>query len=573
MSRLIKKVRLVSLIIPVLALNLSINAQDVNSALRLTRSERFGDAEKVYKELIQKNPADGETYYFFGNNYLQKYFSDTATISFHEMADSATLIFQKGIQADPKNPVNYVGLGEIALIQKHITDAQEYYSKALSLLPSKTNRTSTITTEKQAQVLIMMAGGYVKAMIYDTAKVFGWLRTAEKLDNKNYDLYIVKGDAYIFLLNDGSKAITNYNMAQYYNPQSPLAKLRVGQLWLRARNYKDALNYYYEVIKIDSSFAPAYRELGFLLSKSGRNDEAKKYFVKFVKLNAGNVTARIQFINTLLDLEDYKEAITLINEIYQSDTTRNDLNRALAYSYYEIGQYDQGLVYIKKFLSRAKPEKIRPADYTYYGRLLSKNKMDSLASIYLLKAYNLDTSRSELLSEAAFSNNRVKNYNKSIEIYTLKIQLKKAIAMDYYNLGKVYYNVQNYAKADTILAIFNEMQPDYLQGLLWRARTRSNQDSTDQKGNNVTGLANHFYEIILEKTQTDTAKYNKERFEALDYLAYYHLSQFYKNPKLKEEGQKAVDYYTRMTMINPNDEKSLNIKKNQVIEKIKQKLK
>ena len=76
------------------------------------------------------------------------------------------------------------------------------------------------------------------------------------------------------------------------------------------------------------------------------------------------------------------------------------------------------------------------------------------------------------------------------------------------------------------------MQPDYLQGLLWRARTRSNRDSTDEKGNNVTGLANHFYEIILEKTQTDTAKYNKERFEALDYLAYYHLSQFYKNPKL-----------------------------------------
>lgn len=548
-------------------------AQDLHSAIKLTRSERFSEASAAFKALLLKSPNDGEIYYFFGSNYLQKYFSDTATISFHEMADSATVIFQKGIQADPKNPVNFVGLGEIALIQKNISEAQQYYSKASSLLPSKTNKTSTISPEKQAQVLIWMASGYIKAMINDTAKVFTWLRNAEKLDSKNYDLYIVKGDAYIFLLNDGSKAITNYNMAQYYNPQSPLAKLRVGQLWLRARNYKDALNYYYEVVKIDSSFAPAYRELGFLLSKSGRNDEAKKYFVKFVKLNAGNVTARIQFINTLLDLEDYKEAIDQINEIYKSDTTKNDLNRALAYSYYEIGQYDQGLIYIKKFLSRASPEKIRPTDYSYYGRLLSKNKMDSLAAIYLLKAYNLDTSRSELLSEAAFSNNRIKNYNKSIEIYNQKIQLKKANAMDYYNLGKVYYNIQNYAKADTILAIFNEMQPDYLQGLLWRARTRSNQDSTDGKGNNVTGLANHFYETILEKTQTDTVKYNKERFEALDYLAYYHLSQFYKNPKLKEEGEKAVDYYIRMTMINPNDEKSLNIKKNQVIEKIKQKLK
>jgi len=548
-------------------------AQDLHSAIRLTRSERFSEASSAYRMLLKQTPNDGDLYYYFGNNYLQKYFSDTATISFKEMADSATGIFQNGIQADPKNPANYVGLGEIALIRKNITDATQYYSKALALLPSKTNKTSTITPEKQAQILIWMAGGYVKAMINDTAKVFGWLRMAEKLDYKNYDLYIVKGDAYILLLNDGSKAITNYNMAQYYNPQSPLAKLRVGQLWLRARNYPKALTYYYEVIKIDSSFAPAYRELGFLLSKSGRNDEAKKYFYIFVKLNAGNVTARIQFINTLLDLEDYKEAITQINEIYQSDTTKNDLNRALAYSYYETAQYDKGLVFIKKFLSRAKPEKIRPTDYAYYGRLLSKNKMDSLAAINLVKAYDLDTSRSELLSEAASSYNHIKSYNKSIDIYNEKIQLKKANAMDYYNLGKVYYNIQNWVKADTMLAIFNQMQPDYLQGLLWRARTRSNRDSTDEKGNNVTGLANHLYETVLEKTQSDTVKYNKERFEALDYLAYYHLSQFYKNPKLKDEGQKAMDYYTRMTIINPNDEKAINIKKNQVIEKIKAKLK
>jgi tetratricopeptide (TPR) repeat protein len=550
-----------------------IHAQDLHSAIRLTRSERFSEASSVFRTLLSQSPNDGDLYYFFGSNYLQKYFSDTATISFKEMADSAAGLFQKGIQADPKNPSNYVGLGEIALVQKNMTDANQYYSKAMALLPSKTNKTSTITPEKQAQILIWMASGYVKAMIYDTAKVFGWLRMAEKLDYKNYDLYIVKGDAYILLLNEGSKAITNYNMASYYNPQSPLAKLRVGQLWLRARNYKDALNYYYEVIKIDSLFAPAYRELGFLLSKSGRNEEAKKYFYKFLKLNAGNVTARIQFINTLLDLEDYKEAITQINEIYQSDTTKNDLNRALAYSYYETGQYDKGLIYVKKFLNRAKPEKIRPSDYVYYGRLLSKNKMDSLAAINLLKAYDLDTSRSELLSEAAFSYNRMKNYNKSIEIYSQKIQLKKANAMDYYNLGKVYYNVQNWVKADTMLAILNEMQPDYLQGLLWRARTRSNRDSTDEKGNNVTGLATHLYETVLEKTQSDTVKYNKERFEALDYLAYYHLSQFYKNPKLKDDGQKAMDFYTRMILINPNDEKSLNLKKNQVIEKIKLKLK
>jgi hypothetical protein len=199
--------------------------------------------------------------------------------------------------------------------------------------------------------------------------------------------------------------------------------------------------------------------------------------------------------------------------------------------------------------------------------------MDSLAAINLVKAYNLDTSRSELLSEAAFSYNRIKNYNKSIEIYKQKIWLKKANANDYLSMGKAYFIIEDYANADTILAIFNVMQPDYVQGWMLRARTKDFRDSADNNKCKIEWLASHFYETIMEKTQSDTIKYNKERLEALYYLAHYHLCQFYKNPKLKEEGEKAVDYYTRMIMANPNDENSILIKKNQVIEKIKQKLK
>ena len=129
-----------------------IQAQDLHTAVRLTHSERFTEAASAYKALILQNPNDGDLYYYSGNNYLQKYFSDTAAISFNEMADSATVMFQKGIQAEQKNPASYIGMGEIALIRRSITEAQQYYSKAQSLLPSKTNKISNITPEKQAQI-------------------------------------------------------------------------------------------------------------------------------------------------------------------------------------------------------------------------------------------------------------------------------------------------------------------------------------------------------------------------------------------------------------------------------------
>ncbi|MCX6304147.1 MAG: hypothetical protein NT040_04190 [Bacteroidetes bacterium] len=544
--------------------------QDLTDAIRLTKSEQFTKASSMYKALIRQAPSNGDLYYFYGRNFMYEFYSDTMNVSLTEMADSAKIMYQEGVKQDPANPINFVGLGGIFLIKKDIPNAQVEFSKAKALLPSKANKTIKMEPTKQALVLVEMALWYVFNNVHDTAEVFTLLRTAEKLDPKSPQLYIVRGDAYFYLLNDGSKAISSYNMAQALDPKSPTAKLRVGQLWLRARQYTTALNFYQEVVKIDSTFAPAYRELGLLLARAGRQEEAKKNFHKFLELS-GNTAARKQFVNTLIELKDYNEAIVQLNEILKVDDSDNDVNRALAYSYFETQQYEKGLVFIRKFLANAKPEKIRSLDYAYYGRLLVKTKQDSLAPEQLMKAYSLDTSKSELISEAALCYTKMKKYDKAKEYYEMKINLKKGVPMDYYNLGKVYYSLQDYVNADTNLAIFNKMQPEYIPGFAWRARTKSNLDLKDPKGFNTTGYAVPVYEGLIEKTQSDTVKYMKERFESFDYLAFYHYSQFSRDQKLKDEAEKALSYYLKMTAVNPNDEKVIVVKP--VIEMLKQKIK
>ncbi|MDP4281682.1 MAG: tetratricopeptide repeat protein [Bacteroidota bacterium] len=535
--------------------SLSLSGQDISAAIKLTRSERFQDAGKAFKALIQKNPQDGDLYYYYGENYLDEYFSDTLTNSFQELSDTARLLFQKGMQMDPSNPLNYVGVGEINLIAKKQAEAQQSFSRALSLLPSKANKAIVMEPQKHALVLARMANAYIKANSNDTATVFGLLRNAEKLDNKNYDMYIVKGDAYIYMLNDGSRAISSYNMAQSLNPKSPFAKLRVGQLWMRARNYKDALSYYQEVVKIDSNFAPAYRELGFLLSRANRKEEAQQNYKKFLSLSGGNITARIQYVNILIDQKDYQEAVNQLQEVLQSDTSNNDLNRAMAYSYFELGQYDKGLTYIHKFFKYTKPEKIRAMDYVYYGRLLAKNKMDSLAVIQLTKAFSMDTSKGELLSEAALSMSRLKKFDKAVEIYNQKIQLHNAIPGDYYNLGKVYYNLQAWGKVDTILGKYNEMMPNHIQGYLWRARALVNADPDTKEG-----LAKPVFEKLIEKALPDSAKYTKELIESYEYLSYYYLKQF-NTTHDQQTGTKGIEFCHKILAMNPENEKAKAILK------------
>ena len=547
MTRIFKSFIGITLFFSILFTGTILHAQDLQSALRLTRAERFIDASTAFKALLQANPKDGDIYYYYGENFLQEYYSDTTNNSFKELSDSASLLFNKGVRVDPANPLNYVGLGQIALTLKNMPVAQQNFSKTMSLLPSKANKNIVMTPEKQATVLIKLANAYIKSGVYDTAVVFGSLKTAEKLDSKNYDLYIVKGDAYIFMLNDGSKAIYNYNIAQSLNPRSPLAKLRVGQLWMRARNYKDALTFYQEVVKIDSTFAPAYRELGYLLSRANRNDDAEQNYKKFLRLSGGNTTARIQYVNTLIELKNYTEAINQLNEILKNDSSNNDLNRALAYSYYETGQYDKGLVYSKKFFRRAQADKIRATDYSYLGRLFAKTKQDSLAHGNLLKAFQMDTSRPELLSEAAMSMIRLKKYDKAIEDFNLKISLKKAVPNDYYNLGKVYYNTKSWGKVDSTLAYYSTLMPEHVQGYLWRARALVNIDTTSK-----LGLAKPVYETMIQKASADTVKNAKELLEAYSYLAYFNLVQF-KDTKNQEYGLKSIEYCNKVLAIQPPD--------------------
>jgi tetratricopeptide (TPR) repeat protein len=177
----------------------------------------------------------------------------------------------------------------------------------------------------------------------------------------------------------------------------------------------------------------------------------------------------------------------------------------------------------------------------------------------------MDTSKYELISEAALCWTKAKKYDKARELYEMKIGMQKGAPMDYYNLGKVYYSTGDYIKSDTNLATFNALQPDYIQGWVWRARTKSNIDSTSK-----LGLAKPIYEIILEKTQVDTAKYVKERIESLYYLSYYNFLQ-YNATKSKEFAIASTDFGNRVIAIDPKDDKALKAK--QIIDVLKDKVK
>ncbi|MGC9151492.1 MAG: tetratricopeptide repeat protein [Microbacter sp.] len=536
-------------------------AQTLDNAIALTHSEQFIAAEKAFQSLISQQPQDGNNYFHFGQFYIQRYLADTAAVSLKKSIGEASDQFNQGIKVDPTNPLNYVGLAEMALFQKDSVKAHRYFAQAEDLLPGK-HKKIKMEKNQQADVYVKMADAYVLSLTKDTTAIFNYLRTAEKLDPKNYEIYLVKGDAYFYILNDGSNAIFNYNLASKYNPNSPSAQLRIGQLWVRSKNYSDALTTYLQVIKMDPTFAPAYKELGFLYASKGDNENAKTYFQKFLQLSSGNVEAQLQYINTLFSLNDYQEAAVQAAKVLQTDSSNVDLYRALAYSDYELGKIDQAKKELDDFFKKTNPDNIRTSDYAYYARTLAKLKQDSLAGVYFLKAYNSDTAQINYLTEAANIFNDGRCYKEAAKVYQKKIKLGVQTLADYFYLGYDYYADNNFHKSDSAFATLIQKVPTYIPAYLWRARALSMTDP-DTK----TGAALPAYQQLIAKTDSDATKYPQERAEAFSYMTFYYFLQ-YSQTKSKDAAMQAINYGEKVLAINPNDEKA-----KEIIDNVKRNLK
>ena len=164
------------------------------------------------------------------------------------------------------------------------------------------------------------------------------------------------------------------------------------------------------------------------------------------------------------------------------------------------------------------------------------------------------SSDDDQLRATAWSYIKSGNYGKAREIYFKFIELGKAESGDYYNLGKVCYNMKEYKTADSILAIYNQQQPTLINGFVWRARSLSMLDPDSKSGKAVST-----YEIILDKTNSDPAKFKKEQIEALYYLTY-HNYIVYKETKNQVNRLKAIEYGERLQTIDPTDENAIKAK-------------
>jgi len=527
-------------------------AQTLQDAITKTDNERYQSAGADFRALIAKEASKGDNYFYYGENYFKK--GDL---------DSANMYYQKGAEVNATYPLNYVGLGKVLWYKGKSTDAKAQFFKA-----------ATLGANKTPEVMRKTAEAYIYSENKNLDEAIGLLNAAIKFEPKNAETFLLLGDAYLEKnQSDGSAAIKEYKKATELNPKSAKGILRIGKLYQRSQNYQLALDLYIEAEKIDSTYAPAYREKAELYHLAKKKANAVESYKKYLRLNNSD-EARERYTGFLLNNKQFAETIDESEKLKNSGNTSLFIDRYLAYAYAEVAAKNdtaanrKGLNAITNFFQKSAsiPNfKYIATDYKYKGLLLVKNGKDSLGIIELEKAAEMDSKLTgEVTNEIAKAYMKSKKYTKAIEIYEKKVgnDWKNLNAQEYYDFGRAcYFEGGNklkekkdieaqgvFVKADTCFSKLSQLSPAYAIAYFWRGKVNVQQDIKDEKG-----FAKPYYEkaISLVKPE-ERASVKQNLIEACEYLgSHYSFSK-------EKDLTKSKEYFTIVKDLDPNNKKQID---------------
>ncbi len=508
-------VRLLLILAVVLSAS-ALRSQTLDDAFWALNNEEPARAKSILLAIVKANPGNAEAAYKLGNYY---YLTGNK--------DSARICYERGILPDDKVNYNFAGLGKLMLDQKDETRALEYFNKLTATGRSKDSKAYAFVGE-----------AYYSSSSQNLEKAAKALEKAVELNSKNAEAYLLLGDVYL-QMNNAGKAITSYEYSIEANPKMALAYLKIGQVFMKSGTYDEALENFRKAYEVDSNFAPAYRELGEFNYRAKNYSDASRLYKKYIDVTGEDIPklsryASFQFLN-----KDYPSAIAIIEKIMTQDSSNFILSRLIGYSYYEQAKYMDGLNYMRKFFEKADSTKFIASDFEYYGRLLSKTKNDSLATIYLSKAIALDPSHHELIGELSTAYYSQKKFTEAAIEMEKMLKVHRGTSTDYFQLGKSYYYINDYIHADSAFMRVCELQPTLALGFLWRARSVSLLDPES-----VQGLAVPHYQKFTELA-TDENKFKKELIEAYSYLGYFHY--------LKNDLATSEQAWTKVKALDPGN--------------------
>ena len=525
-------------------------AQDINQAKKAVDAEQYEKAKSILKSIIKVNPADGRANFILGNVYLIQTVTDSAKIS-----------FERGLTGTEGAKLNHIGLGLIDLDGGNTTAAEAKF--ALALKDAK---------KKDIEELVAIGRAYTYSNKPNYKKALEYLNRAKTINPNDALVQLAIGDA-----NYGDKnqneAYAAYRNAFQFDPTLLRAKMQLGVLLKGAKSYDESIKSFNEVIAINPSYGPVYRELAETYYKWGRNKPSKSaenmqialgHYEKYINLTDTSLHSRMRKADFLVLLKDYKALEVEANKMIEMDKVNPRIFRYLGYSAYENDNVDLAIKSLESFIANP-VNKVIAKDYLYLGSAKFKKGLaaDGLSLDPVLydagladikKAIEIEPLIIEDLNDVGKKLFALKLYKEAIPVFefgTANSEYKNYIEDNIYYGLSVYYannkkdikpNLIDLQKADLAFDKVIIASPSYQDAYLYRARTNS------LIGNDEMTIK--YYESYIAKiTEKGPEELAKPTTTKKVVESYNNIAASYANT----DKVKAIEFLTKTLSIDPTN--------------------
>lgn len=534
-----------------------LNAQTLQDIIKKTDNENFDAAAANFRELLAKEPTKGENYFYFGENYFKSDEIDSANIYYSKgvevnatnplnyiglgkvllakgntaeakaqfykaatlggnkntevmrrtaeawlstdtkNADEALILANNAVKVEPKNPENYIILGD-AQLEKTPTDGGP---------PIKNYKMATTLNPKSSKGILREGKLYQRGRNYQLA--LDKYKEALALDINFAPAYREIAELY-YLVNQPSKSIENWKKYLELN-NSDKARYRFMTALFANKQYSDAITEYESLKK--SGFSNVYLEriAGYSYAENGNKTDTAAYTKGLKAMNDFFVAAGPTFkykaadykYKGLLLLRMGKDSLSKIEmdkAIALDPSSAGDINSELAASAMKAKKYSKAIEYYRLKMI-ADPKSLNNNDYFNWGR-----------------AYY-------------YSGGTLQNEANTIKDPKLRKKKEEEAT-------------PLFIKADSAFMKLAELNPTWPISYTWRGRTNSILDPKAEKDSTKI-----YYEKVLAlvKPEEKTTTYKANVIEAYEYLGYYYVT--------KKDKTKADEIWNALKELDPNNEK------------------
>lgn len=395
--------KIISLVFFILIIfSASLYAQNDEKGIAAVKRGDYKTGIELLKNVV-KTEDDYEVNYYYGYALLMT-----------EQYGEAEKYFKIALKDDDEGIDAIRGLGDIRAEKKDYPGALSYYKQALKI------------DQEDVPTLIAQANAYLAQGKIDNA--IDILYKADINRPKNTGILVALGNAY-YDRETYPLAIDFYKKALAVNPRFAPAHYGIARSYLRqARNtdnedkkqkfYNDALDAFDKSISSDMNFADAYYEKALILYSAGKYESTEESMLKYIELKPNSTKGKFLLGRVLFMQKKNDKAIPIFAELLKDTSYVSESNLYLFRIYSEMNSKDSAILVDNYMLSagyfeNVKPEDIEFEDYTKIGSMFAE----------------------------------MKDMNKALLFYNKAIEKDPENGEGYYELGKGYFNNENYISA------------------------------------------------------------------------------------------------------------------------------